>query len=418
MIEYDACIIGAGPGGLSAAVKLKNYKVCLIEREENVGGILKQCIHDGFGLLKFKEQLTGPEYIQKYIDKVEQSKIEIYKKTFVSEIKYLDEKNIIIELINPKQGMFQIKTKSIIFATGCRERTSKQVFIHGERPSGILPAGCAQYFVNILGYLPCKKCVILGSGDIGLIMARRLTLEGAKVLGVYEIKDIPSGLNRNIVQCLKDYDIPLYLSHTVIETHGDERLKGVTIAKVDENMKVIQATKKYIECDGLILSVGLIPENEITKQLDILIDYHTKGPLVDQNMMTNIKGIFACGNQVHVNDLVDYVSLSGEITAKSVLEYISKKAYKIKYVDINFSDDDFIYVVPKRVNIESQLKKLTIYLRSMKKIRNAIIKITINDKKIYKKKYIMLNPPEMEVININIDKLNETDKIEIQIVKG
>ncbi|MBN4050947.1 FAD-dependent oxidoreductase, partial [bacterium AH-315-K05] len=299
---YDVVILGAGPAGLAAGVEAheKGADTLIIERENRLGGILKQCIHDGFGLIRFKERLTGPEYADRYIKMAKKEGLEILTSTFVSNIR--KENGVFyLDAVNSERGITSIASKTIILANGCRERTAKQVHIHGSRPSGVYTAGLAQYFVNVLGYLPCKKCVILGSGDIGLIMARRLTLEGAEVKGVYEVKSTASGLTRNIVQCLDDYDIPLHLSHTITKVIGDEKVEAVEICEVDKNMKPIKGTEKKVECDGVILSVGLIPENEVAQSLGVKLDLATKGPLVDQNFMCMVEGAYSCGNALHVN---------------------------------------------------------------------------------------------------------------------
>ena len=319
----DCMVIGAGPAGLAAALEINKAggTVILIEREARLGGILKQCIHDGFGLIKFKRQLTGPEYAQIYIDAVLKTDAHIALKTYVTTLEVVAD-GFKAVLINADQGVSEIHIKTVILATGCRERTNKQLYIGGSRPAGIYTAGTAQFLVNIEGLMPCDRCVILGSGDIGLIMARRLTLEGAKVIGVYEAKSEPSGLPRNISQCLDDFDIPLHLSKTVIATYGAERLESVVVAKLNDALEVIEGTEEHIACDGLILSVGLIPENEVAEKLGIKIDSKTRGPVVDEQLMTSVPGVFCCGNALHVFDLVDHVTVSGERAGRSALRYL------------------------------------------------------------------------------------------------
>ncbi len=331
---YDVVVLGGGPAGLAAAISAheNGAGVLLIEREEKLGGILKQCIHDGFGLYQFGELMTGPEYADRYIARFLGEHIDFMINTFVTHAEKINEGfNLTVQNRN---GIKSINAKSLILACGCRERTSRQVFIHGDRPAGIFTAGTAQYFVNILGILPTKKCVILGSGDIGLIMARRLTLEGAEVYGVYEIKPEPSGLTRNIVQCLDDFDIPLHLSKTVSRVFGKDRVNAVEICSVDKNLNLIKGTEEIVECDSVILSVGLIPENEIAESLGVELDKTTHGPIVDDRLMTGVDGVFCCGNALHVFDLVDDVSKSGEKAGESAAEYV-KRCKNIKN-DVNY----------------------------------------------------------------------------------
>jgi len=283
---------------------------------------------------------------------------------------------------------------------GCRERTARQIFIHGDRPSGIFTAGLAQYFINIQGFMPAKKCVILGSGDIGLIMARRLTLEGADVEGVYEIQSEPSGLTRNVSQCLNDYNIPLHLNSTITEVHGKNRVEGVTICKVDENLVPIKDTARDIICDTLILSVGLIPENEIAEPLDIPLDEKTRGPIVDQNMMTMQEGVFSCGNALHVNDLVDYVSESADIAGEMSTKYINNSGEERKLVKLE-PRENIMYVVPQYINMKSD-NDAVIYFRSKKSIENPKLRIYTKEKELMTKKFIMVKPPEMERVCLKV----------------
>jgi NADPH-dependent 2,4-dienoyl-CoA reductase/sulfur reductase-like enzyme len=321
MDKVDVAIIGGGPAGLAATIAAERAgaKTTLIERENCLGGILKQCIHDGFGLIRFGEKLSGPEYAHRFIEELEKTGTQIRLHNFVLRILRLTDGFELV--LSGRGGIDRLIAKSLILSTGCRERTDRQAAIHGTHPAGVLTAGAAQYYTNILGQLPCRRCVILGSGDIGLIMARRLTLEGAQVLGVYEAKPIPSGLSRNIAQCLNDFDIPLYTNRTVTRIFGTERLEAVEIAATDEKMRPIPGTEERIVCDGLILSVGLIPENELAESLGLSVHPTTKGPVCDQYCMTKIPGVFSCGNALQVYDLVDYVSENGETAGKNAARF-------------------------------------------------------------------------------------------------
>lgn len=413
MRTYDCTVIGGGPAGLAAAIAAhKNgAKTLLVEREARLGGILKQCIHDGFGLVRFKEKLSGPEYAERFTDMFKEENIEALTLTFVTRIKK-ENGDFFVTLVN-KNGVETVKSKTLVLATGCRERTAKQVQIHGTRPSGVFTAGTAQHFTNLLGVLPTKRCVILGSGDIGLIMARRLTLEGAKVLGVYEAKPTPSGLTRNIHQCLHDYDIPLYLSHTVTRVFGQDRLSAVEISKVDKNMNPIAGTEEIVECDALILSVGLIPENELAENLGVKIDPRTKGPVCNAQLMTDVDGVFSCGNALHVNDLVDYVSESGEIAGENAAKYVKRERREIQ---IN-ATNALLYAVPERLDLNADNSETIIYFRSREILDKCTFTITADGNEIFRKKYPFLRPPEMEklVIDFNIFGLTETSEIKLDI---
>lgn len=412
---WDVAIIGAGPAGLAAALAARDSgaSVCLVERENRPGGILKQCIHDGFGLVRFREKLSGPEYAWRDIRAVREQEIQLYTDTFLLSLEKADDV-FCLTLQNSERAVFRLEAKALVAATGCRERTARQVFIHGERPAGIYTAGTVQRLINIDGHLPGKNCVILGSGDIGLIMARRLVLEGAKVEGVYEIKGEPSGLTRNVVQCLDDYGIPLHLSTTVTRVHGSERVEGVTISTVDDNMKPVPGTERHVPCDTLVLSVGLIPENDILLALEVEIDRRTGGPVVDQLMRTSVPGLFSCGNALHVNDLVDYVSESGTTAGRAAANYSLGREAEFHWVPVK-SDEGIHYVVPQRLDLAST-EPATLYFRVSRTMGNAILELKADQEVLVRKKYPVLRPPEMERIVLDLSKHSILSKsIEISL---
>jgi thioredoxin reductase len=399
----DTAVIGGGPAGLAAAIAAERAGAgtLLIEREVRLGGILKQCIHDGFGLIRFGEKLSGPEYSHRYIEELKKTGVKTKLRSFVT--RAAKGQNGFELTLSGSGGMERVIAGALVLATGCRERTARQVGIYGTRPVGVLSAGAAQYYVNILGQLPCRRCVILGSGDIGLIMARRLTLEGAEVLGVYEAKPTPSGLSRNIAQCLNDFDIPLHTSRTVARVFGHERLEAVEIAAVDGAMRPIAGTEEQIPCDGLILSVGLIPENELAESLGVPLHPATRGPVCDQHYMTGVSGVFSCGNALQVNDLADYVSESGEAAGKSAALFARGIARNEGRNMVNFeTDGGFLCMAPQRLDLDRLDEETTVFFRSRDERGKTRVRVSANGKEIFTKQYRQLRPPEMERISLRL----------------
>lgn len=401
-MERELVIIGGGPAGLAAAIEAKERgveDVLIIERDNSLGGILQQCIHNGFGLHIFKEQLTGPEYADRFIKRVKELNIDYFLNTMV--LNMTEDKTI--TLLNEKLGLFNIKAKAIICSMGCRERTRGALNIPGTRPSGIFTAGAAQRFVNMEGYNVGKKVVILGSGDIGLIMARRMTLEGAQVKMVLEIMPYSTGLKRNIVQCLDDFNIPLKFNHTVIKIHGKDRLEGVTIARVDEKRNPILGTEEYVECDTLLLSVGLIPENELSREAGVEIDNITTGPIVTESMETSIEGIFACGNVVHVHDLVDFVTMESRLAGLGASKYIKGELIRSENVIKTKAVDGIRYVVPHKITVDNVDDHVNFFMRVDNVYKNVMLYVEHNGQIVYKAKKVIVSPGEMENVKIKKD---------------
>ena len=417
MNTYDLVIVGGGPAGLAAAASAKDHgidSILIIERDKELGGILNQCIHNGFGLHTFKEELTGPEYASRFIDMVLDRGIEYKLNTMVMDIS-ADKK---VTAMNREDGMFEVQAKAVILAMGCRERSRGALNIPGYRPAGIYSAGTAQRLVNMEGYMPGKEVVILGSGDIGLIMARRMTLEGAKVKVVAELMPYSGGLKRNIVQCLNDFDIPLKLSHTVVDIEGKNRVEAVTIAEVGPDRKPIPGTEERYTCDTLLLSCGLIPENELSKSAGVALNPVTSGPIVNDSLETNIEGIFACGNVLHVHDLVDYVSQEASAAGKNAANYVKNgKEKDSKIVEI-LPVDGVRYTVPKYIRPTEMDDTLTVRFRVGADYKNCAIATYFDDQLISKRKRPVMAPGEMEQVILDKKKLGEypdLSKITIKI---
>lgn len=426
-MKYDVIVVGGGPAGLAAAVEASKNgaeKVLVVERDQELGGILNQCIHNGFGLHYFKEELTGPEYAGKFIDMLNETNIEVMLDTMVLDV---DETEKCVHAMNKKNGYMKLEGKSIILNMGCRERTRGAIAIPGDRPAGVFTAGAAQRYVNIEGYMVGKKVLILGSGDIGLIMARRMTLEGAKVKVVAELMPYSGGLKRNIVQCLDDYDIPLKLSHTVVDIKGKERVEGITLAEVDSKGKPIPGTEEEYTCDTLLLSCGLIPENEISRGMGVDMNPVTSGPKVNESLETNIEGIFACGNVLHVHDLVDFVSEEAKTAGRNAAEYVKnlqsdtdggEKNSKEDAADITLNPVEGVrYTVPSTINPAHMDENLTVRFRVGGVYKNCYVSAYFDDERVIHKKRPVVAPGEMEQIKLTKEQLMKYPNLKTITVK-
>ena len=404
MLQYDIVIVGGGPAGLAAAVSAKRNgaeSILVLERDKELGGILNQCIHNGFGLHTFKEELTGPEYAQRFIDQLMEERIEYKLNTMVLDISA----DKVVTAMNREDGILEIQAKAVVLAMGCRERSRGALNIPGYRPAGVYSAGTAQRLVNMEGYMPGREVVILGSGDIGLIMARRMTLEGAKVKVVAELLPYSGGLKRNIVQCLDDFDIPLKLSHTVVDIKGKERVEGITLAQVDENRRPIPGTEEFYSCDTLLLSCGLIPENELSRELGVEMSPVTSGPLVNESLETNVEGVFACGNVLHVHDLVDFVSKEAQTAGKNAAEYVLN-GKKDSGSDIPIvATQGARYTVPTTINPQRMEEKQVVRFRVGDVYKNCYVSVYLNDERIIHRRRSVVAPGEMEQVELKKEQL-------------
>lgn len=418
MRAYDIVIIGGGPAGLAAAISAKKSgvdSVLILERDKELGGILNQCIHNGFGLHTFKEELTGPEYAGRFIDQAKELNIEYKLNTMVMDIS----PQKVVTAMNREEGLFEIQAKAVVLAMGCRERSRGALNIPGYRPAGIFSAGTAQRLVNIEGYMPGREVVILGSGDIGLIMARRMTFEGAKVKVVAELMPYSGGLKRNIVQCLDDYDIPLKLSHTVVDIKGKERLEGITLAQVDGHGKPIPGTEEEYSCDTLLHSVGLIPENEISRGMGVDMNPVTSGPKVNESLETNIEGVFACGNVLHVHDLVDFVSEEAGTAGRNAAEYVKQGEERRrggKEIKMN-PVEGVRYTVPGTINVDRMDENLTVRFRVGGVYKNCYISAYFDDERVIHRKRPVVAPGEMEEIKLTKEQLLKYPDLQTITVK-